>query len=159
MWERLVASFFLIGEAAPFAPATFASLAFLPAIYFYQTVPLAAQLAAVAVVTFVGVIVSTRAEPHYGHDGSAIVIDEVAGMLVTFVAVSRGVDGITDVWILLTGFLLFRIFDIWKPFPANRAQNLPTGTGVMTDDLIAGLYANLVLQVIGRWAGWFPEAL
>jgi phosphatidylglycerophosphatase A len=56
--------------------------------------------------------------------------------------------------VLLAGFVLFRIFDVVKPFPANRAQALPGGLGVMIDDLIAGLYVLLVLVAVRAITGW-----
>ena len=52
--------------------------------------------------------------------------------------------------VVIIGFLLFRVFDIWKPPPANWAERLPAGLGVMADDLVAGLYANLLGQVLWR---------
>jgi phosphatidylglycerophosphatase A len=79
-------------------------------------------------------------------DPSKVNVDEVFGMGV---AALFWPAGASRVW-LIPAFALFRLFDIVKPFPANRAQSLPGGWGIMTDDLIAGLYANLVLQVIIR---------
>jgi len=74
-------------------------------------------------------------------DPSEVVIDEVAGFLLTmlWVPLSWGT--------LLTGFLLFRVFDIWKLWPANAAERLPGGLGIVLDDLVAGLYANLGLRL------------
>jgi phosphatidylglycerophosphatase A len=152
--ERLLASFLLIGEAAPFAPATFASLALLPVIHLYCGWSLPVQVAVLAATTFVGTWVSSRAERWYGEDGSAIVIDEVAGMFVTFLGVALPGTLTERLVVLGAGFLLFRIFDIVKPFPAGRAQDLHGGVGVMTDDLIAGLYANLALRAgLHLWGG------
>jgi phosphatidylglycerophosphatase A len=68
-------------------------------------------------------------------DPGLIVIDEVAGMMVSVALVPRSVP------VLVCAFLLFRLFDIWKPFPARDSQSLPGGAGVMVDDLIAGAYA------------------
>ena len=147
---RLLASFFLIGEKAPFAPATWASLATMPFIYFFVTMPLIWQTAIAVAVSVVGTWASTQAEEEYGHDGSPIVIDEVAGMLVTFWGLWPVAQ--TGNWLFfLGGFLLFRIFDILKPFPIGRLQHLPKGYGVMADDLLAGVYANLVLRIIIRF--------
>ena len=75
-------------------------------------------------------------------DPSEVVIDEVAGFLLTmlWVPLSWGT--------LLAGFLLFRLFDIWKPWPAEPAERLHGGLGIVLDDLVAGLYANLGLRVI-----------
>ena len=75
-------------------------------------------------------------------DPSEVVIDEVAGFLLTmlWIPLSWGT--------LLAGFLLFRLFDIWKPWPANAAEKLHGGLGIVLDDLVAGLYANLGLRFI-----------
>jgi phosphatidylglycerophosphatase A len=154
MGIRLAATFLLIGEAAPFAPATFGSFAVLPFLLWILGWPLWGQVVLLAGVTWVGVLVSTRAERYYGHDAKAIVIDEVAGMLVTFLGIGLAPDWRTRVAVLLTGFLLFRILDVIKPFPAGRAQNLPGGRGVVADDLLAGIYANLVLRIVLRLTGW-----
>jgi len=67
------------------------------------------------------------------------VIDEVAGMILSVLTLPRTVG------VLLAAFVLFRIFDIWKPFPARQSQSLAGGLGVMIDDVIAGLYALLLL--------------
>ena len=81
-------------------------------------------------------------------DPGVIVIDEVAGMTLSVLVLPLTVP------VLLAGFLLFRIFDVVKPFPANRLQALPGGVGVMIDDLIAGFYALLALLVTRVFAGW-----
>lgn len=76
-------------------------------------------------------------------DPSMVNIDEAFGMGVSALFWPHGAS---VAW-LIPAFLLFRLFDIVKPFPANRSQSLPGGWGIMADDLIAGIYANLVLQV------------
>ena len=79
-------------------------------------------------------------------DPGQVVIDEVAGQIITFLATPR------VTWKgLLAGFIIFRLFDIVKPFPARRAERFPGGWGIMMDDLIAGLYSLLVLVILGRW--------
>jgi len=80
-------------------------------------------------------------------DPGAIVVDEVAGMTLSVLLVPLTPAA------LVAGFVLFRIFDVAKPFPANVAQRLPGGVGVMLDDLVAGLYA-LLLLLLARWIGW-----
>lgn len=75
-------------------------------------------------------------------DPGPVVIDEVLGMLLTLLFLPVTVTG------ALVGFVLFRIFDVIKPFPANRAEKLPGGWGVMLDDAIAGLYAHIVLRLL-----------
>jgi phosphatidylglycerophosphatase A len=73
-------------------------------------------------------------------DPSIIVVDEVAGMMLSVVLLPRTVP------VLLVAFVLFRIFDVWKPFPARESQALTGGLGVMIDDLIAGAYALILVM-------------
>jgi phosphatidylglycerophosphatase A len=90
-------------------------------------------------------LVAGAAEKLYGeHDASIIVIDEVFGMVAAMCFNPTG-------WIaLLAAFALFRVFDIVKPWPAHRFDRMSGGVGVMLDDLAAGIYANLVLQIVRR---------
>lgn len=83
-----------------------------------------------------------------GKDPGAIVIDEVAGMTVAVLALPRTLP------VVATAFLLFRVLDVVKPFPANVSQRLHGGIGVMADDLIAGLYALAVLHASREVLGW-----
>ena len=95
----------------------------------------------------VGVWAATEAERFFGRtDPGHVVIDEVAGQMLTLLARPAA----NWKW-LLAGFLLFRFFDIVKPFPARRAERLPGGWGIMTDDVIAGLYGLAALTLIGHW--------
>ena len=138
---KLIGTFAFTGFF-PIAPATFASLVFL---LLYGLVPGGEVLAhpLVALVTLVlSIPVSTRLEKIYGHDAGRIVIDEIVGLQVILVAAEPTTAGLVLV------FFLFRLFDIVKPYPAGRAQKLPTGLGVVTDDFIAGLYTRLVLIVV-----------
>jgi phosphatidylglycerophosphatase A len=148
---RLAATLFLVGEVAPVAPATMASLLVAPFFYPLLAAPGFVQLLVAGVLVAIAIPVSTRAERWYGHDASAIVIDEVAGMAVTFAVLPPPASG-QEIWVLGAGFLLFRVFDVLKPFPANRAQNLPAGRGVVLDDVVAGIYANVCLQ-LWLWLG------
>ena len=86
-------------------------------------------------------------------DPGAIVIDEFAGQFLALLALPPN-------WqVLAAGFVFFRLFDILKPPPARRLEALPGATGIMADDLVAGLYANLLLQVAVRLApGWWGIA-
>ena len=103
-----------------------------------------ALLVTLAIVTLVGIWAGSRVERAIdAKDPGIIVIDEVAGMLVSVLFLPRSIP------VLVTAFLLFRLFDIWKPFPARQLQELHGGLGVMLDDLIAGAYA-LALIVISR---------
>lgn len=77
-------------------------------------------------------------------DASQAVIDEVTGQLTVFLFIPFTSSGV----IVLSGFLLFRLFDIWKPYPIDRLQDLPRGVGVCVDDIAAGIYAGIVLAVV-----------
>ena len=108
--------------------------------------PLAVPLA-VLLFTGIGIWAAARAGPLFGNeDDGRITIDEVAGMLLSLVFLPLRPE------VAIAGFLLFRLFDIWKPFPARQAERLHGGVGVMADDLVAGLYANLAGQLLWRVA-------
>ena len=103
---------------------------------------------ALAVVTALGVWAADEAERALAaKDPGAIVVDEVAGMMLSVLTLSPTPA------VLVSGFLLFRVFDVLKPFPANVAQRLPGGAGVIVDDLVAGAYA-LALLLLARRVGW-----
>ena len=85
--------------------------------------------------------VSDRAEKHFGHDAKQIVIDEVIGMIITLAWVPSGLTPI------VLGFIFFRLMDITKIFPANYAQHLPGGLGIVADDVVAAIYANFLVRI------------
>ncbi len=93
--------------------------------------------------TLIGIPAATRVARALGKkDPSHVVIDEVAGQMVAFIAVPLN-------WhCLLAGLILFRAFDITKPFPIRRLEHLPEGTGIMLDDIGAGLYALAIMQLL-----------
>ena len=99
------------------------------------------ELSVLGLIFIVGVWSSFRVEREWGKDSSKVVIDEVAGMGFTLLFVPPTVP------YLITGFVLFRFFDIVKPFYLRRLEHFPGGWGVMLDDLGAGLYAHLVLSI------------
>jgi phosphatidylglycerophosphatase A len=126
----------------PFAPGTFGSAAGL-LIWAAMSGSWAAQAAAIVVVFVAGVWSGGIAERHYGAtDPGAVVIDEVLGMLVTLFLNPVGWTG------ALVGFLLFRIFDVIKPYPANRLERFHGGLGIMSDDAMAAVYANILLRIV-----------
>ncbi len=130
----------------PVAPGTFGSAVGLA---IYALVRLAdsrlLELACILAVVAIGIWSATEAEAHFGRsDPGFIVIDEVAGMLITVFALPVSITG------GLVAFLLFRVADVVKPFPAGRFEHLPRGWGVMLDDCMAGVYANLVLHGLVR---------
>jgi phosphatidylglycerophosphatase A len=89
-----------------------------------------------------GIIATNQLESDWGKDPSKVVIDEVVGMWITMMFVPF-------TWLnLLIGLVLFRLFDIAKPFGIRKMEQLGGGVGVMTDDILAGIYSNVVLQVI-----------
>lgn len=137
----LLSTFFYTGTFF-FAPASFASFVWL---LLYIFVPGGAWLVhpiVVACTIPVAIVIAHMAEKYSGHDAPRIVIDEVVGMQVTFIAIQPS-------YLLgAIGFVLFRVFDILKPFPADRAQKLEGGLGVVTDDILAGAYGRLVLLAI-----------
>jgi phosphatidylglycerophosphatase A len=147
----LLATGFGIGYL-PIAPATWASAATaLGLLFLLPKLGLGALLGVTLAVTGLALLVCGPAEKSLGHDAHPIVMDEVAGMLVTVCAVPAiGHVHPPHAITLLLGFVLFRIFDIWKPPPAAQAQELPGALGVVTDDLLAGVYANLTLQILAR---------
>jgi phosphatidylglycerophosphatase A len=99
-----------------------------------------------AAVFVLACLIAGRAEEIFGeHDSSKIVLDEVLGMIATMFLNPLGVP-----W-LVAGFLLFRVFDIVKPFPASVIdRRMPGGPGVMLDDLFAGIYANIVVRILAH---------
>lgn len=99
-------------------------------------------IAVTVAVTIIGIGSSTIVEKDWGKDSSRVVIDEVAGMCISLLFVP-----ITIQWIVIA-LVLFRFFDIVKPLYIRKAEALPAGWGVMTDDILAGVYSNIVLQLV-----------
>jgi phosphatidylglycerophosphatase A len=134
---------------APVAPATVASfvvaLLLVPAIG--QVSTLVWGLAVLALLP-IAVWSSGEAEKSLGTDAKPIVIDEVVGMLVGGFGVAMGSRPLVTLALL---FVLFRVFDIWKPLGIHRSQKLPGGWGVVIDDVLAGVLTNVVLRVLVRW--------
>jgi phosphatidylglycerophosphatase A len=111
-----------------------------------ETPRLALLLVVVFVVTMVGIWAATRAERLLRRkDPSVVVIDEVAGQLIALLSAPTLVYGW---WGIISAFLLFRVFDIWKPYPARRLEQLESGLGIMSDDVVAGAYAAVVNSII-----------
>jgi phosphatidylglycerophosphatase A len=126
----------------PFAPGTFGSLAGL-LLWWLLPSGTIVQLAAIAIVFAAGAWSGSIAERHFNRtDPGPVVIDEVLGMLVTLFLNPVGWVGAA------IGFLLFRVADIVKPFPANRLEALHGGVGIMADDAMAAVYSNLALRVV-----------
>jgi phosphatidylglycerophosphatase A len=146
-WATLVATFFGVGHLRP-GPGTWGSAAtvilwWLLGRWIAPTwQPWAAALLALAAV-LVGIPAATQvARASGGKDPQFVVIDEVAGQLISFI-------GIPISWkTLLAGFILFRVFDILKPPPVRQLERIPEGAGIVLDDVGAGLYALVVMHLV-----------
>jgi phosphatidylglycerophosphatase A len=128
---------------APIAPGTFGTLAGVPICLLCLPLPWFLRLLLVLALTALSVYVAGRAEEIYSKkDDQRIVIDEIIGFQVTMLPLT-----ITALHIF-AGFVLFRIFDILKPFPLQYLQNLPGGWGVVLDDVGAGIYAGALMLLL-----------
>jgi len=142
----LIATFGYVGFF-PIAPGTAGSFAALALYALVRWIDLpAVELAAIVAVFAVGVWAATRSEVLLGGtDPGPIVIDEVLGMLMTLAWLPLSLTGV------VVGFLLFRIYDVIKPYPARRCEDAPGGWGVMLDDAMAGIYGQVTLRLL-VWA-------
>jgi phosphatidylglycerophosphatase A len=137
---------------APIAPGTAGSAVGLLLYALLVQLPGPGFVLAVAATTLVGIWAAGRAEEEFGKkDDGRITVDEVAGMLVSLVALPVRLD------VAVAAFFLFRFFDIAKPPPVRGLERLQGGVGVVADDLVAGLYANIAGQIL--WRILFPEGL
>ncbi len=129
--------------AVPRAPGTFGTLAAVPLYLLVQDLSVAVYLVLAGVLFAVGIWLCGATARDIGvHDHGGIVWDEVVGFLLTMTAAPRGWH-----WVL-AGFLLFRLFDIWKPWPIRQLdRRVSGGLGIMLDDAVAGAYAALLLQL------------
>lgn len=135
--------------AAPVAPGTFGTLVGLLLFLLLQPLPWISYLLVVGVAFAVGIQICGKTAADLGvHDHSGIVWDEIVGFWVTMIAAPQGWP-----W-LITGFILFRLFDIAKPWPIGWAdKQVSGGLGIMLDDLLAGIYACIGIQLIAYLQG------
>ncbi len=139
---RWVAVWFGCG-LSPVAPGTVGTLGAVPLYLLVRPRGPVLLLAVAVLVTGVGVVCATIVAADEGtRDPQIVVIDEVAGFLVTMLAAPPSLEG------LLLGFALFRVFDIVKPWPARRAERLHGGWGIVLDDVVAGLWGAGVLLIL-----------
>jgi phosphatidylglycerophosphatase A len=131
---------------APVAPGTFGSAVGLAVYYLVRRqASTAVELGAIALILVVGLWSATEAEHHFGGiDPGPVVIDEVIGMLITLALHPVNVAG------AIVGFFIFRVLDVVKPWPARRLELLPGGFGVVLDDVMAGVYGNLLMWGLVR---------
>lgn len=150
MKERLsilISSFFYLGYS-PVAPGTVGTLGAVILFYLISGFSSLFYLFFVVALIIFSIWVSAIARMRLGDsDPSSIVIDEVCGFLVTMFLIHPTMVNIT------VGFLLFRFFDILKPPPIKRSETLSGGVGIVADDVLAGIYANVLLQIFVRVSG------
>jgi phosphatidylglycerophosphatase A len=147
LWTTMVATFFGVGRLKP-GPGTWGSVATVILWYFASShIPIEfrtwATIVAATIVTLIGIPAATRVARASGlKDPQFVVIDEVAGQLVTLIGVPLGWKS------FLAGLILFRVFDILKPPPVRQLERLPEGIGIVVDDLGAGLYALAIMHLL-----------
>ena len=140
--SHLFATWFGVGLIRP-APGTWGSFAALLIWYFAECMHPTAHVILPIFILFSWLVCSQATKDSDSKDHSAIVIDEVAGMFVALSLVPHGI------MTYLCAFLLFRLFDIWKPWPISWVdQNVQGGLGILLDDLIAGLFAGGIIYAI-----------
>ena len=138
---KLVATFFFVGYL-PFAPGTFGSMAGL-GLFLLLRENFNLLIGVTVLIMFLGFALSKKAARIFNRrDPGQIVIDEVAGIFLCFLGIS------TNSVILSVGFIIFRLLDLLKPYPANIFQRQDTSVGIMGDDIIAGIYTNLILRIL-----------
>ena len=140
------ATFFGIGFF-PFAPGTAATAAGIILIYWLQS-SLTVYILVMLALLVIAIPVCTYLERELNRkDPGILVIDEVVGVMIALI-------GLPLTWpVAIVGFFLFRAFDMFKIYPINRFEALPGGLGIMLDDVMAGLYTNIALQLAIRYAG------
>jgi len=128
----------------PFAPGTFGSLIGIPLCFLLAGIQLSAAIAAAIIFILLAIWISgAAAKTLKRKDPGCIVIDEIAGMVVTFIGLPFTLTT------AVLGFILFRILDILKPFPIRTLdQRLPGGLGIVADDVVAGIFANLIVRIL-----------
>jgi len=164
--KRLLASCFGLGRL-PVAPGTWGSLppAAVFALLYYFGVPAVLISIVMAALALAGAVVCVKFAPAVivatgKADPREVVADEFAGQAITFLAIPflvMDTVSTSQIWTTaVLGFLLFRLFDVAKPWPIRKLEKLPEGWGVLLDDLLAGVYAAIVLQICFRlWIAGF----
>ena len=124
----------------PFAPGTVGSAVGIGVYFLTRHLDAPWQIGLLVAVSVIGTWAASIAARHFGReDPGYVVVDEVAGQLVTLLLLDVGIIGAT------LGFLIFRVLDIIKPWPARRFEDLPGGLGIMADDIMAGAYGWVLL--------------
>src|SRR6185369_6450458 len=133
----------------PLAPGTFGTLVGVGIFWLLVRVNPLVIIVAILAVTFAGIWAGSRVEQVSGRkDPGKVVVDEVAGQMIALFPLT--LLGRWSIGAVILSFILFRFFDIVKPYPANRLQDLDGGMGIMFDDLVAGVYGAVVVSIILR---------
>jgi phosphatidylglycerophosphatase A len=151
---EIISTWFYVGKIR-FAPGTWGTLATVPLVIFFHSFGSILYMACAFIFLFVGIFLSDIYEKSKGdHDLSEIVVDEVAGYLIAMTMMPM-------TWQALTGgFILFRFFDILKPFPISWLdRKIKGGLGVMVDDVAAGVATNIILQFLYANTAWLGSQL
>ncbi|MFN3134086.1 MAG: phosphatidylglycerophosphatase A [Candidatus Kryptonium sp.] len=139
-FSKFIATGFFFGYS-PIAPGTAGSV--VAALIYWFFLSSNFQLLIISILFFIlGIFASTKFEQRDGHDPSIVVVDEIVGMWISLLFIEKKFGAV------LTVFLIFRLMDIIKPPPARTFDRLKGGFGIMMDDVIAGIYANALTQVI-----------
>lgn len=150
-FKVLLGTLFGVGNL-PKAPGTCGSFVTLPLIYFaFWLSPQFGVLILLIGTILLSLWTSDAAVAKYGKDPAQFVMDEAAGQSLVFIATPFLFSTGPDLFILLIGFILFRFFDIIKPFGINNLQDLRGKYGILADDLLAGFYSLLLLKLILVW--------
>jgi phosphatidylglycerophosphatase A len=138
--DRVIATMGFVGRC-PLAPGTAGTLA-AAAIYWYVGLDRLLLGGGFILLFFLlGVRASLVMQRHFGQDPPRVVVDEAVGFWIALFAVPKSLV------LVASGFVLFRLFDIWKPFPIRKVEGLPHGWGIMADDVVAGIYTNVLLRL------------
>ncbi len=149
LFARFISTGFGLGYS-PVAPGTLGSLATM-VIWWFCPLFSTAQFFLINLFVFVlGILTAAVTEKEYQqkynnkdlHDPGIIIIDEVAGMMTALFAIRK------SLFLFIAAFGLFRFFDILKPFPIKKFEKLPSGWGIVCDDVLAGVFANVVLRLL-----------
>ncbi len=143
LFEKMLGSGFFTGFI-PFAPGTFGSLAALFIYYIPGFEKLMVLIPAILIFSFYGVYVGNKFEKVYGKDPGQCTIDEFVGMWISLLFLPK------TIILSATAFIIWRILDIIKPWPARNLEKLKGGPGIMIDDVISAAYALIILQVFLR---------
>lgn len=140
---KIISTFFFVGYL-PLIPGTIASIAGIFLFYLMRD-NVFIHILITLVLIILGFLLTTKAEKIFARkDAPCIVIDEVGGMLLAFIFIPY------EIRIVVITFFIFRILDTLKPYPVGRFQNLKGSLGIMSDDIIAGLCTNVILQIALR---------